>query len=87
MAIDQPLRVAVEDIVQEVFEQYSPGLWSAAPASMKRAMIRRVQDKAPEMIEEIMAKVGSDLNAVFDLKDMVVSNLLRDKPLLNRIFQ
>tara|TARA_R110000850_G_scaffold3151_7_gene15112 strand:+ start:24482 stop:25801 length:1320 start_codon:yes stop_codon:yes gene_type:complete len=87
MAIDQPLRVAVEDIVQEVFEHYSPGLWSAAPASMKRAMIRRVQDKAPEMIEEIMAKVGSDLNAVFDLKDMVVSNLVKDKELLNQMFQ
>tara|TARA_R100001132_G_C3247948_1_gene76197 strand:- start:61 stop:933 length:873 start_codon:yes stop_codon:yes gene_type:complete len=54
---------------------------------MKRAMIRRVQDKAPEMIEEIMAKVGSDLNAVFDLKDMVVSNLVKDKELLNQMFQ
>lgn len=87
MAVDQPLRAAVEEIVHEVFEHYSPGLWTAAPASMKRTMIRRVQDKSPQLIEDIMSKIRGDLNSVFDLKDMVVSNLVKDKELLNQMFR
>ncbi|WP_420466364.1 DUF445 domain-containing protein [Panacagrimonas sp.] len=87
IAIDQPLRAAVEEIVHEVFEHYSPGLWTAAPAAMKRTMIRRVQDKSPQLIEDIMSKIRSDLSAVFDLKDMVVSNLVKDKELLNQMFR
>lgn len=43
IAIDQPLRGAVEEIVHEMFEHYSPGLWIAAPTAIKRTMIRRVQ--------------------------------------------
>lgn len=86
MAIDQPLRAAVEEIVHEVFEHYSPGLWTAAPTAMKRTMIRRVQDKSPQLIEDIMSKIRGDLSSVFDLKDMVVSNLVKDKELLNQMF-
>ena len=87
IAIDQPLRAAVEEIVPEVFEHYSPGLWTAAPAAMKRTMIRRVQNKSPQLIEDIMSKIRSDLSSVFDLKDMVVSNLVKDKELLNQMFR
>ena len=34
-----------------------------------------------------MTKVRANLGSVFDLKDMVVSNLSKDKPLLNQMFQ
>lgn len=34
-----------------------------------------------------MSKIRSDLNSVFDLKDMVVSNLVKDKALLNQMFR
>ncbi|MDP3294867.1 MAG: DUF445 domain-containing protein [Nevskia sp.] len=87
IAIDRPLRAAVEEIVHEVFEHYSPGLWTAAPAAVKRTMIRRVQAKSPQLIEDIMTKIRTDLNSVFDLKDMVVSNLVKDKELLNQMFR
>jgi len=87
ISINLPLRAAVEEIVHEVFEHYSPGLWTAAPAALKRTLVRRVQDKSPEMIEDIMSKIRADLGSVFDLKDMVVSNLVKDKLLLNQMFR
>ncbi len=87
IAIDAPLRDAVQQIVHEVFEHHAPGLWTAAPVTMKRRLVKRVQDKAPELVEDIMSKVRSDLGSVFDLKDMVVSNLTKDKPLLNQMFK
>lgn len=84
--IERPLLAAIEDITREVAAHYSPGLWEAAPESVKSLIIRRIQDEAPHIVDRIMQDIKSNLDTVFDLKDMVVSSLLRDKALLNRIF-
>jgi len=84
--IEKPLLEAVEDITREVASQFAPGLWEAAPESVKQAIIRRIQEEAPQIVAQIMVDIKQNINSVFDLKEMVVSNLLRDKPLLNRIF-
>lgn len=65
--VDRPLREAVEEVVREVFEHFSPGLWAVAPTTLRRRMVKRVQDKAPMLIEEILSKVRGDVGAVFDL--------------------
>lgn len=39
------------------------------------------------MIREVLAEIQHDVDAVFDLKEMVITNLLTDKRLLNRIFR
>ncbi|MGQ0585974.1 MAG: DUF445 domain-containing protein [Gammaproteobacteria bacterium] len=84
--IERPLLEAVEDITRNVARAVSPGLWDAAPETLKRLLIDRVKDEAPGMVRQIMADFKRDIHKVFDLKQMVVSNLLRDKQLLNRIF-
>ncbi|HSW13648.1 MAG TPA: DUF445 domain-containing protein [Solimonas sp.] len=84
--IEKPLLEAVEDITQAVASQFAPGLWEAAPDSVKQLIISRIKEEAPNIVKQIMIDIKSNINSVFDLKDMVVSNLLRDKPLLNRIF-
>ncbi|HET8730449.1 MAG TPA: DUF445 domain-containing protein [Moraxellaceae bacterium] len=84
--IEKPLLAAIDDITREVAAHYSPGLWEAAPESVKNAIIRRIQEESPVIVGRIMADIKSNLDSVFDLKDMVVSSLLRDKALLNRIF-
>ncbi|HET8882657.1 MAG TPA: DUF445 domain-containing protein [Solimonas sp.] len=84
--IEKPLLEAVEDITREVASHYAPGLWEAAPETVKQMIIHRIQDEAPNIVKQIMIDIKSNIGSVFDLKDMVVTNLLRDKPLLNRIF-
>lgn len=84
--LEKPLLAAVEDITREVASHYSPGLWEAAPEAVKQLIIRRIQEEAPNIVRQIMVDVKQNIDSVFDLKDMVVTNLLRDKPLLNRIF-
>ncbi len=85
--IEQPMLRVVEDITREVASHYSPGLWEVAPESVKKLIISRIQADAPNMIRQIMIDIKANIRSVFDLKDMVVSNLVRNKPLLNRIFQ
>ncbi|AXI01564.1 DUF445 domain-containing protein [Aquirhabdus parva] len=84
--IEKPLLEAIEDITREVAMHYSPGLWEVAPLSVKNKIIRRIQDDAPNIVNNIMNDVKTNIGSVFDLKDMVVTSLLRDKELLNRIF-
>jgi uncharacterized membrane protein YheB (UPF0754 family) len=85
--IEKPLLTAVDDITRAVAAQYSPGLWEAAPETIKRMIVQRIQADSPAMVRQIMVDIKADINAVFDLKEMVITALLRDKRLLNRIFQ
>jgi uncharacterized membrane protein YheB (UPF0754 family) len=85
--IEKPLTAAVEDITREVVAQYSPGLWESAPDVVRRALIRRVQADAPDYVAQIMGEIKNNIDQVFDLRDMVTSNLTRDKELLNRVFR
>ncbi len=84
--IREPLIRSVEDITREVAAEYQPGLWEAAPESVKRLVIQRIQHEAPHMVEQIMEDIKSNITRVFDLKDLVINALVRDKELLNRVF-
>lgn len=85
--IEKPLLAAVEEIVREVAAEYQPGLWESLPHRVQRLVISRVQAEAPRMVGTVMDSIKSDVDDVFDLKDMVVTSLVKDKDLLNRIFQ
>lgn len=84
--IERPLLEAIDEIARDVLSQYQPGLWESLPEAVKKLVISRVKAEAPDIVKAIMSDIKKNLDSVFDLKEMVVSNLLRDKPLLNRIF-
>ncbi|MGW4060123.1 DUF445 domain-containing protein [Amycolatopsis sp. NPDC004747] len=85
--IEKPLLAGVEDIVREVAAQYQPGLWESLPVRVQRLVIERVQHESPRMVAAVLDLIKSDVDSVFDLKGMVVTSLVKDKRLLNRIFQ
>lgn len=84
--LEPPLALAMERITHDVAERYQPGLWTALPDFVKRRVIERAQASVPATVIEIMQDVGEHIEQLFDLKHMVVGNLVRDKALLNRIF-
>jgi uncharacterized membrane protein YheB (UPF0754 family) len=85
--IEKPLLEAVDDITREVAAQFQPGLWESMPEAIRKAIIRRIQAESPALIKAIMEDLTSNIDRVFDLKEMVVTNLVRDKHLLNRLIQ
>lgn len=82
----QPLLSAVEIITTEIMEQYKPGLWQSLPRRVQDMLVQKVQADAPAVVRQIMEDVRNNIDHVFDLKHMVVSNLTKDKELLNTIF-
>jgi uncharacterized membrane protein YheB (UPF0754 family) len=85
--IEQPLLRVVEDVTREVMEQYQPRLWEVLPNSAQQLLLKRVQAEAPRAITKIMGEIAENIEDVLDLKHMVVTNLVRDKALLNRLIR
>lgn len=84
--IAQPLRSVAAELAEEIAVQFQPELWRALPEPVRRLVVRRVESEAPRLAASVLRAVRDDVDAVFDLKDMVVTNLVRDKALLNRMF-
>ena len=78
---------AAEEIVDGIMVEYQPRLWAALPATARRAVIANVEHRAPAATRNMMTQLSKNLDQVFDLKHMVVSNLVHDKRVLNRMFQ
>lgn len=85
--IEQPLVAAIDEITREVAAATQPDLWEAMPDRIKNMIVDRVRRESPRLVETVMRQIQSDIDSVFDLKGMVVTNLVRDKALLNKIFR
>lgn len=85
--IEGPLLDTVEKITDQVAALYAPALWNRTPETVRLAIVRRVQAESPAIVRQIMSEVLANINEVFDLKDMVIQVLIREKRLLNKIFQ
>lgn len=85
--IERPLLRVVEDVTREVMEQYQPRLWEMLPVGAQQLLLNRVQAEAPKAIAKIMREISNNIEDVLDLKHMVVTNLVRDKALLNRLIR
>ena len=85
--LEGPLHDAAEEIVDGIMIEYQPRLWAALPVAAKRAVIANVERRAPEATRNMLTQLDENLDQVFDLKHMVVSNLVHDKRVLNRMFQ
>jgi uncharacterized membrane protein YheB (UPF0754 family) len=84
--IELPLRQAAAEVTVEIAAEFQPGLWESLPDRVRRLVIRRVQAETPKLVRAMLSTVTDNVDTVFDLKYMVVENLVRDKELLNRIF-
>lgn len=85
--LEQPLLQASEDLTRELGERYFPGMWSALPEFIRRRLIRRIQQELPTLARQLWNDVGRDVNQYFDARHLLVSNLIKDRALLNQIFK
>ena len=85
--IEKPIIMMVDQLMHELMSEYEPTLWESMPETARKIIIKRVQNDAPEAVAEIMDQIKQNITEVFDLKDMVVTTLVRDKALINNVFQ
>lgn len=87
LELEQPLLRASEALVREIGERHLPGLWSRMPEIARMAVIRRLQKEIPSLSVRLWRDVLREPGRYIDVRHMMVSNLVKDKALLNEIFR
>ena len=85
--LEGPMHDAISDIVEEIMTEYQPRLWAAMPGAAKRVVVANVEHRVPATTRDLTSELRQNLDQVFNIKYMVVSNLVRDKRVLNRMSQ
>ena len=81
-----PTNAMVEELLDELMRERQPRLWDLVPPAARRR-ITQGSAGSPSVIAAVMDDLKAGVDTIFDLKVMVVSTLVRDKRLINRIFQ
>lgn len=85
--VEGPLLKASEYLVREIGERFIDGFWKRLPEFAQRAAIRRIQQEIPSVAQELWKDISQDPGYYIDIKHLLVSNLVKDKALLNDIFR
>ncbi|TMW64632.1 hypothetical protein Poli38472_011512 [Pythium oligandrum] len=76
----------IRDIIEEMAQKYNSELWEVLPEAVKEEIVEKAKEEAPGHIEGLMDEIRNNIEDVFDLEDMVVTNFCRDKQLLVNMF-
>ncbi|OUS28931.1 hypothetical protein A9Q99_10650 [Gammaproteobacteria bacterium 45_16_T64] len=77
----------IVEYIDELMAAENSTLWENLPNNVRTNIYRNVRKQLPEMVETLLNDVGTNIDDLFDLEDMVVAKLTQNKELLNRIFQ
>lgn len=78
---------SLEPLIEEVMAEHCPTLWETVPGEFKNEVFRNVRSDLPEMLSNMIEDWKEEIDDIFDLKKMVLDELLERPALLNRIFQ
>ena len=73
-------------ITHEILVSKFPLIWKLLPKGRKEMIHQRIQNELPVVVSLVMNDIQEHIDELFDLKGMVVHELLVDKGLLNEIF-
>ena len=85
--MDEEIKVVSRKIVDEVMEAHVPIVWAATPSVARQVIYDQASEDLPEVAEDMMAEIKTNITELFDVRSMVVASLVKDKALLNKIFQ
>jgi uncharacterized membrane protein YheB (UPF0754 family) len=85
--IEEPLVATIREIADEIAERTRPEVWRSLPPLAQDRILEQIRRDAPKVVAEVMTLIQNNIDGLFDFKEMVVTNLVRDKALLNKMFR
>ncbi|OBI41549.1 hypothetical protein A5707_07130 [Mycobacterium kyorinense] len=83
----EPLTRTIDAMARELAEQVRPGLWDSIPAAGRNAVLSRMQAAAPEVVDNLLTEMKTDLPRFIDLQYLAVTILVKNKTQLNELMQ
>ena len=85
--LGEPLHAAAAELVDTMMMTLQPQVWRATPDQVKDLIVANVDKRIPAASRKMFDGLKGQLDQIFDIKHMVVTNLVRDKVKLNSVFQ
>ncbi|MGK2867394.1 MAG: DUF445 domain-containing protein, partial [Mycobacterium sp.] len=85
--LGEPLREAAEELVNAMMMSFQPQVWRATPDQVKDLIVSNVEGRIPSAARGMFEEFRGQVDQIFDIKHMVVTNLVRDKATLNAVFE
>jgi uncharacterized membrane protein YheB (UPF0754 family) len=85
--LGEPLRAASQELVDTMMMSFQPQIWRATPDQVKDLIVKNVEGRIPQAARGMFTEFRGQVDQIFDIKHMVVTNLVRDKATLNNVFQ
>src|SRR3954453_21662517 len=79
-------RQDMRELVDRIMEREHPQLWHDLPARLREAVHERVQEQLPDIINDVTARIGRNIDDLLDVKLMVIRHLEAHPELCNKIF-
>ena len=75
----------VSKIVTELAAKHMPGTWHFLPEATRDDIVLKALEDVPIFMRAFMTEVKTDIDEVLDVHHMVVTNLVQNKSLMNRV--
>lgn len=85
--IEEPLSRVAGAIAEELLLEYQTEVWELTPRPVQQAIINQMQAQAPKITRQLLPEIMSDIEDYIDVRHLAISNLTRDKALLNRLIR
>lgn len=79
--------IMLRDIIERVVTKRRPDVWKTLPEPLKEEIYAKAAEDSREVIRESFRDILVDIEDILDLKTMAVEALMKDKRLINKIFQ
>jgi uncharacterized membrane protein YheB (UPF0754 family) len=76
----------MDELAEELMREREPELWARLPPGVQQAVLYRIRQQLPRLVQNLIIDLRERIEEVMDLKDMVLRQLVRNKSLLNRMF-
>jgi uncharacterized membrane protein YheB (UPF0754 family) len=77
----------IRDLVERAVRQEHPRLWRELTPEMREGIHSRVERQYPEIVHEIFARIGRNIDQLVDVKLMVIRRIEETPALANKIFK
>mmetsp|Transcript_15648 Transcript_15648/g.33066 ORF Transcript_15648/g.33066 Transcript_15648/m.33066 type:complete len:413 (+) Transcript_15648:255-1493(+) len=85
--MEDPLLLMLDLIVNDVAMKYMPKVWSNLPQEVKDEVVVVMNIESDQFLMTFMEEVKAHIDDILDIKEMTVSACVREKRLVNKIFQ
>jgi uncharacterized membrane protein YheB (UPF0754 family) len=83
----EPLNRAVTEVGADLMTKYQPQVWEMLPEPAQRLVLWQIKAQTPKVVAEIMNDFSANMDNYLDVRDMAVTNLIKDKAVLNRLIR